>query len=53
MTTNPQMMMLLDKYAQEAGFANLADMKNNYSDRTYSAVLAPMVRRAKAEMDVA
>lgn len=47
---NTKMMTLLDQYAQEAGFRDLADMKNSYSDRAYAAAVAPMILRAKREL---
>ena len=50
MTTQTQTMLLLDQYAQESGFVNLEDMKNNYSDRAYAAVMISLLHRAKTEM---
>jgi hypothetical protein len=42
---------LLDQYAQESGFRDLADLKSNYSDAAYAAVLASMIRRAKSALE--
>lgn len=45
--TNTQLMALLDQYAQESGFADLADMKASYNDRAYAVALGAMLQRAK------
>lgn len=41
-----KLMSLLDQYAQEAGFANLQDLKNNYTDKAYAQVIGAMTLRA-------
>lgn len=49
-TINHKLMALLDQYAQESGFADLADLKNNYMPRAYNHTMAMMVRRARYEL---
>ena len=51
--TNPVLMALLDQYAQESGFRDLADMKASYTDRAYAAALGAMLQRAKSAQDTA
>jgi hypothetical protein len=45
-TAKAKLMSLLDQYAQEAGFANLQDLKNNYTDKAYAKVVGAMVLRS-------
>ena len=47
-----QFMAQLDQYAQESGFANLADLKNNYTEQAYRAVLTPMMWRAMRDVGI-
>jgi hypothetical protein len=49
-TVNPALMALLDQYAQESGFADLADLKHNYTDRAYAHTLSSLLRRATSEL---
>lgn len=46
-TTDNALMALLDQYAQESGFADLADMKASYNDRAYAVALGAMLQRAR------
>jgi len=50
---NPKLMSLLDQYAQESGFRDLADMKASYTDRAYATALGAMIQRARLAMDTA
>ena len=50
-TINTALMALLNQYAQEGGFRDLADLKNSYMPRAYAATLAMMTRRAYAELE--
>ena len=50
MSQTKTMEQLLDQYAQEAGFVNLLDLKNSYTDRAYAATMQSLVRRARAEL---
>ena len=52
-TTNPALMALLDQYAQESGFRDLADLKNSYTDRAYAHTVSMLLRRATAELESA
>jgi uncharacterized protein YihD (DUF1040 family) len=47
---NHQLMALLDQYAQESGFKDLADLKDNYMPRAYQQVMPMFIRRAHAEL---
>lgn len=51
--TNHQLMALLDQYAQESGFLDLADLKHNYHPRAYAQVIAVYLRRANSELEAA
>jgi hypothetical protein len=45
----PKLRALLDQYAQEAGFTNMLDLKDNYTPKAYGSVVAQMVLRALAD----
>lgn len=49
--TDTALMALLDQYAQESGFADLADMKASYNDRAYATALGAMIQRARYEQE--
>jgi hypothetical protein len=50
---NHQLMALLDQYAQESGFKDLADLKHNYTDTAYSHVLPLLITRARNALEPA
>jgi hypothetical protein len=45
-----KMMQLLNQYAQEFGFEDLADLKANYTEKGYEHTLPQMIVRARREM---
>jgi len=51
--TNQALTDLLNSYAQEAGYRDMADLKEQYHPRAYAQVIAVYVRRANAELEAA
>jgi len=42
---------LLDSYAQEAGYKDIADLKDQYHPRAYAQVIASYVARARYQIE--